>query len=200
MKFEQSRLISYASSFVSYLIKKVELRDLENIKAIYLFGSVTRGDIKKTSDVDIFIETNFEIKNLDKIKASYFKTIWFKNWEKLGITNEINLISGKLGDWKLKSSIEASGIILFGHHTPSKFEKWELINWTAPKDAKKRVELQRKIFGYWGKSKRYIGLIEKEGWKRINSSAIIVKSSDQVLDVLHKLKVRYELSDVYLRK
>lgn len=200
MKFEQLRLISYAGTFVSYFIKKIKPNELKKINAIYLFGSVAQGDINKSSDVDIFVETNSKIENLDNIKESYFKTIWFKNWEKLGISNEINIISGKLNDWKLKSSIEASGIILFGHHTPSKFTKWQMINWTAPKDAKQRVELQRKIFGYWGKDKRYAGLIEKEGWKRINSSAILVKSSDAILEILHKLKVRYELQDVYLRE
>ena len=200
MKFEQQRLISYASNFVSYLIKKVDVRELDKINAIYLFGSIARGDIRKNSDVDIFIETPIEIQGLERVKEAFYRTVDFSKWRKIGISNEINLIAGQLKDWKLKSAIESNGIILFGYQKPSKYVKWQLINWSAPKEAKKRVELQRKIFGYWGRDKKYEGIIEKEGWIRINSGAVLVRKADQILDVLHSLKIRYEIRDVYLKQ
>lgn len=199
MKFEQQRLISYASNFTSYFIKKIDTKEVDKINAVYLFGSVARGDIKKNSDVDIFIDTSIKIQGLEKIKEVFYKTMEFTKWKKSGISNEINLVAGQLKDWKLKSAIETDGIILFGHQRPSKYVKWQLINWSAPKEAKKRVEIQRKIFGYWGRNKKYDGIIKKEGWIRINSSAILVKIPDQILDILHALKIQYEIRDVYFK-
>jgi len=200
MKFEQSRLISYSMSFISYLTKALG-SDVKKIKGIYLFGSVARGDFRKDSDIDIFIETaktNHPIsKQINKIKESYFKTIWYKSWKGYGIKNEINIIVGKLSEWKIKSSIESHGIILFSNYTPKKYDKKFIITWKSPKKPKKRVTLHRKIFGYWGKEKKYKGLLKDE--ERISSNTIIIKETKPILNIFNKLKIRYEIREVYLR-
>ena len=67
---------SYVSYFVSYLL--YNLGETSNIQKIILFGSVAKGEEKKQSDVDIFIEVkmknkNFE-KNVKKIIEKFYKS------------------------------------------------------------------------------------------------------------------------------
>ena len=48
------KLIAYAMDFSSFLVQKV--KEKYKIKNIILFGSVSREEAGKTSDVDIFFE------------------------------------------------------------------------------------------------------------------------------------------------
>src|SRR3990167_7304033 len=49
-----SKLISYAMDFSSFLIQKI--KEKEKIRNIILFGSVSRDEANKKSDIDIFID------------------------------------------------------------------------------------------------------------------------------------------------
>ena len=55
-------ITNYASYFTSYLL--YHLKKKENISNIILFGSVAKGEAKKSSDVDIFIEVKRKSKGL----------------------------------------------------------------------------------------------------------------------------------------
>ena len=127
---------AYASYFVSYLLNTLNVKDLPNIKAIILFGSAARDEASKESDVDIFIDIKKNKKNFDK-KTAEVENNFYKSREALlfkakGIDNKINIIIGKIDEWKdLKKSIESTGLILYGSYVASKTEgkKKALIFW-----------------------------------------------------------------------
>ena len=55
---------AYASYFVSYLINN--FKKIENISNIILFGSAAKGEAKKSSDIDFFIEVKRNSKGFEK--------------------------------------------------------------------------------------------------------------------------------------
>ena len=60
MRINKSDLISYASNFVSFLLKY----EISNeINKIILFGSVATGSFDKESDIDLFIDIKEKNKN-----------------------------------------------------------------------------------------------------------------------------------------
>ena len=157
-------LLDYASSFVSYFVSKLD--NLENINKIILFGSVARGEAGKESDVDIFIDIvkskkAFQLK-INKITDDFYSSrqgLIFKN---KGIDNKINLITGKLEDWKdLKKSIESTGKVLYGDYVASnvKGKKYAIFYWD--KIGKNRGAFLNKLYGFKIKEKKYSKFIEK---------------------------------------
>ena len=150
---------SYASYFVSYLL--YELGDYSNIKNVILFGSVSTGNATSKSDVDIFIEvkkdnSNFK-KNVENVLEKFYKSreaLIFKN---KGIDNKINVLIGKLNDWKdLKKSIESTGIVLYGPFIASgslKGKKYIIISWD--KIGRNRGAFLNKIYGFKVGEKKY---------------------------------------------
>ena len=104
------KLIGYVMDFASFLIQN--LKSIDGINSIILFGSVARGDENKDSDIDIFIDTldkgNLE-KEIKKLKEKFLNSVIYKNyWKLLGIENEINVIIGEINKWKLKDSMLGS--------------------------------------------------------------------------------------------
>src|SRR3989339_2234231 len=111
------KLIAFAQDFCSYLLQNL---GGEKIKQIILFGSVSRGEENKNSDIDLFIDVIEEKieSNILTIKDEFYNSAKFKKyWSLLGIKNEINCTIGKLEKWgELKRSIGSNGIILFGKY------------------------------------------------------------------------------------
>src|SRR3989344_7815435 len=145
------KIRAYASYFASFLINNLD--DFSNLKSIILFGSVVRGEADKDSDVDIFID----VKKLNKNKEKEIKKIlegFYKSREALlfktfGIDNKINLIIGRLDEWKdLKRSIESTGIVLYGKYSyGGKGErKYAVIFWD--KIGKNRGAFLNKLYGF----------------------------------------------------
>ena len=102
------KIKAYASYFVSFLINNLD--DFSNLRAIILFGSSARGDADKDSDVDIFIDIKKSNKNeekkINKILEDFYKSREALLFKTQGIDNKINLIVGRLDEWKeLKESI-----------------------------------------------------------------------------------------------
>ena len=97
---------AYASYFVSYLINN--FKKIENISDIILFGSAAKGEAKKSSDIDFFIEVkrnskNFEKEIIDLVNDFYKLT--FVNYYVNKITNSIfsgDRIWRKFGGKKVK--------------------------------------------------------------------------------------------------
>lgn len=168
---------SYASYFVSYLLSN--LKDIKNISRIILFGSVAKGEANKESDVDIFIEVNKNLKSFEKkvfsIEKSFYSSREALVFKSKGINNKINLIVGKLNDWKdLKNSIESTGIVLYGNYVPSEIKGKKYILFFWERIEKNRGAFLNKIYGFKSGDKRYEGLISKREGKKLGKSSFIV--------------------------
>ena len=87
-------LKEYASYFTAFLLNN--LKDLENIERVVLYGSVAKGEETKESDVDIFIEIKKktkqfenEIKRLENVFYSSRETSLFKS---RGVENKLSIV------------------------------------------------------------------------------------------------------------
>lgn len=200
---DRRELVSYATSFVSFLLDSGIFKDIENI---VLFGSVAREDFDEESDIDIFIDTRGDIKNDVNKQLNLFKQSEAqKKWELKGLKNEISLKIGDLSKWKLKRSLISSGIILYGKYkqVPENVKYYLLIK---PKigimKQGEKIKIWRKLYGYRQKvgSKVYItkGLVEKLEGKRVDSGIIIpAEKKNEIIAYLNKKKVRYILNEIW---
>jgi len=174
-------LIGYASDFVSFLIENME-EELKKVKNIVLFGSVARGEDDKNSDVDIFIDTNEDIEEKVKgIKEEFFESQKFnKYWKLRGINNDINLVIGKLEEWKLKDSMIGNAIVLYSSFSPSleKGKNKVILMWPSIKNNSKRVMINKKIFGYKYYDRKYKGMLEKLGGEKLGANIILVSAEN----------------------
>ena len=174
------------------------------INKIILFGSVSRGEATKESDIDIFIVVNkltkiFE-KKLNKLTEEFYNSrnaLIFKN---KGIDNKINLIIGKLEEWKnLKESIESTGIVLYGGYVASgiKGQKYALFYWN--KIEKNRGAFLNKIYGFKVGKKEYKGLIEVFKGEKIGKSSLMVpiEYKREILKLIKKYKVNTKILEIY---
>ena len=187
----KKRLISYAYSFISYLFRRLSINEIKSIKGIYLFGSVAEGRATPESDVDIFIDSKKEFKiNVE----GFYNTKDFKFFKEIGIENPINVIIGKLNEWNLKLPIERGSIVLYGKNILSKEEAY-IVWWKTPKD---NVNFHRRMFGYYGKNKRYEGLIEKINGMRIGKNTILTKDIDKVIKLMKEFNVKFKMRRVFL--
>ncbi|RLI99685.1 MAG: hypothetical protein DRP03_02860 [Candidatus Aenigmatarchaeota archaeon] len=185
------------------MIKMLETEKIDKIRNIYLFGSVARGDIKNSSDVDIFVECYKDgeaalKKDIGYIREKFFFSKTFEIWKAIGVENPINIVIGSFDEWGLRDSVTKDGILLFGKSVQANLNKYAIIEWSTPKDAKTRVKLNRKIFGYWGKNKRYKGVIEEAG-ERIGNSAVIIGQPymEKITNILKELGVNYRVIEVF---
>ncbi|MBU0761096.1 MAG: nucleotidyltransferase domain-containing protein [Nanoarchaeota archaeon] len=194
---------AYASYFVSYLLK--ELKNDEKIKSIILFGSGARGEAVRDSDIDIFVDVKkknklFE-KEIEKLLKSFNKSRESLIFKSKGVDNKINVIVGKLDEWKdLRKSIESTGIILYGRYNfGGKGEKKHaVIFWQGI--GKNRGAFLNKLYGFSVKGKRYKGLVESLGGKKLGKSSIMipVEHREEVVKVLKKYEVNAKIVEVYV--
>jgi len=193
-------LRALAYSFISYMIEKIEL---ENIDRIILFGSVARGDASQDSDIDIFIDTKNKglKKEIDEILANFYKSFIYKDyWKLVGVENDIKCIVDTLNNWKLKRSIISEGITLFDKTVEKINGKYySLIKISVKGGANRKLRLWRMIYGYKQKigKKHYYseGLINKCGGKKISSGVFIIplSKSQFILNMLKKEKISHSI-------
>lgn len=197
-------LISYASAFVSFILKP--LKDFD-IKEIILFGSVARGDFDKESDIDIFINIQngkdsdkiheIIINNLNKFYKSKINEVWLNK----GVTNEFTVKVGVLDKWKLKRSIIADGIVLFGKYKeyPEKIEHYYLFTFEPIRDITKRNRVIRRLFGRKEGKSFFRGVIEEINGKKLSPTLFIapIDFSNKILDILKEEKVDYRIYEIW---
>ncbi len=193
---------AYASYYSSFLLEKLSSENI--ISRIILFGSAAKGEASKESDIDIFIEVNRQSKGIEK-KIMQMTETFYKSREALlfkvkGIDNKINVIVGKLVEWKeLQKSIESTGIILYGKYIPApgRGRKFALIFWEEI--GKNRGAFLNKVYGFTINGKKYSGLLEKsEGQKAGKSSILIpVEHSEEVLKLIQHHKVKAQIVEMY---
>ena len=150
MRINKSDLISYASNFVSFLLKY----EISNeINKIILFGSVATGSFDKESDIDLFIDIKEKNKNkIMKLLDLYYKSEDCEKYKLLDIKNDISLKIGNLDKWSnIKRSIISNGILLYGKYKdiPENLKQYTLFNIDSRKlDRNKKVKLWRLLYGY----------------------------------------------------
>jgi len=198
-----NKLIAYSYDFVSFLSEQTKY--LDKINSIILFGSVARGEAGKNSDVDIFINVILKNKKIENeikdIKKKFYESIKFKKYWKLkNITNEINIIIGRINNWKLKDSISGEAITLYEKYS-QKIDKGKnkiIFSWENIKPNSKRVLFNKKIFGFKQKNKRYAGLLEIYNGEKLSKGTIMfdVKYSQEILKIFRKFKVKVKINKV----
>ena len=196
-------LISYAADFVSYFIQN--LKEMDRVKSIIFFGSAARNEAGKKSDVDIFIDV-FEEGKVEKeavrIRDKFFYSVKFKKyWKLFGIKNEISLVVGKLEKWKLRDSMLGSSIILYQKYSPllEKGKNFTILSWGNIKPNSKRVMLNKKVYGYLHYGKRYKGILDIYGGKKIGANVILVptESLNQFLEIFKRFKIPVKITRIF---
>ena len=193
--------IAYAAAFCSFLIGR-----LDGIRSVILFGSVSRGDADKESDIDIFIDT---VPNgagrVNKVLDEFYESRINELWRLKGIKNPISLIVGNLEskEWTdLKRSIISDGITLFGKYKsePEKLRHYVLFSYSDIKDAKKRVNLHRKLFGYKIGNKRYDGIVSKSDGIRHGSGSfsVPIERYKEVDNLFKEMKITPRVIEIWI--
>jgi len=194
----------YASYFVSYLL--MNIKNLNNINNIILFGSVAKGEESKESDVDIFIDVKKKTKRFDNeinnITENFYKSREALIFKSKGVYNKVNLIVEKLEEWKdLKKSIESTGIVLYGRYVPhiTKLEgkKYSIFFWN--KIEKNRGAFLNKIYGFKSGEKRYKGILELFNGTKLGKSSIMIPAEheEKINKLLKHHKVNAKIIEVY---
>ncbi len=193
--------IAYAAAFSSYLIERVE-----SIRSVVLFGSASRGDANKGSDIDIFIDTVSGSKNeIRKVIDAFYDSQICKTWDLKGVKNPISVIIGDLesGEWAdLKRSIITDGIVLFGKYNskPEKLKHYMLFSYNGIKDPNKRVNLHRKLFGYKLGKKQYDGIVQKSNGMRHGRGnfSVPIENYKEVRDIFKELKITPKITEIWI--
>ncbi len=176
MKYD---LIAYAIDFTSFLVQKS--KNMGRIRNIILFGSVSRFEADKNSDIDLFIDVVNNEEEIEqeshKILKGFYSSVKFMNyWGLLHIKNKFKLSFGDINKWELKNSIISNGITLYGKYRslPAKGKHAVLFSFENIQPNPKRVMLNKKIFGYSHSGKRYKGLLEEYGGTRLSKGTVLV--------------------------
>lgn len=199
---KNTEIQAYASSFVSFLLRKLEDK-IKNIDTIILYGSVAKGNATETSDVDIFIDTKKNIeKEVKNITKQFYKSREAIIFKTKGIENEINIKIGELKKWEeLHRSIISTGITLWGKYQvkekPIGTEHKIIFYWD--KIEKNRGAFLNKIYGFNTRKKRYAGVLEKIDGKKIGKSSIIIpiKHKEEIIYLLKKYDVHAKTLEVF---
>src|SRR3989344_3520979 len=203
-------MMQYIYDFLSILFDK--LKEKEKIRNIILFGSFARGNPRKDSDVDLFIdvekETIEEVEKLVKESLKEFEIKAERSWKLKGIKNTVSPIVDSIENerWNnLRKDIEINGISLYGKFK-GKAEKNKhlvLIQYDLSKlSQKNKMQLIRKLFGYTLKKGKKVyanqGIIQKLKAEKL-SNAILIDLSNykEVLEILRKHKASVKIEDLW---
>jgi len=147
---------------------------------------VARQEATEKSDIDLFFDTsgkNIERKINNAIKEFYNSVKYKKYWELKGVKNEIKATIGRLEDWEeLKVSVVSNGVVLYGkfEEIPDKGKLMTLFVFENIEPETKRAELNKKLFGYIQRKRKYPGLIEKTNSKRLGKGCIYVSQENSI--------------------
>ncbi len=199
---------AYASVFGAFLVKELSKSGwLGNINQVILFGSVARGDASSASDIDIFIDVETPFKKFEsdtnKIVEKYYEGKDALLFKSEGIDNKINVIVGKLIEWKdLHRSIMSTGIVLWGPYRaetrPSATKHKVIFYWEGV--GKNRGAFLNKLYGYKIGEKAYPGLFQKLGGEKIGKSCAIfpVENREKVIDLFKHHEVKARILEVFV--
>lgn len=187
--------------FVAYLIKQPFWQKYK-VRKIILYGSAVRGDYNKYSDIDLFFDVIGKASELNEkiLKAE-------RAFRKIASAhNDFSLIVDDLSKKKwedLRRSMSLHAIELWDRYSAepvSGLKQYALVSWfVSAKDAKTRVKLARALYGYTRSGRKYIGLLEQIGAKKVSQGVVLVASEhiNKIRAVLDKIGAKYNLRDVY---
>ncbi|MBI2044969.1 nucleotidyltransferase domain-containing protein [Candidatus Pacearchaeota archaeon] len=193
---------AYASYFASYILSNTKNPD--NLLKIILFGSVAKGEAIKESDVDIFIELKKKNKKtekeLEKLTEDFYKSREALIFNNKGINNKINIMTGKLKEWKnLKKSIESTGVLLYGKYIPTEIKGKRQIIFFWDKIKNNRGAFLNKVYGFKVKDKKYKGLLEIYDGKKLGKSCIMIplEHKEEIMNLLKYYGVNAKIIEGY---
>ena len=197
-------LISYAEAYSSFLFRTSGVK-ISKIRAVYLFGSVARGDYDEDSDVDIFVDCDEKNeKNLSKLAKIALKNFYEseegKKYGLLGVKNEINVKCGNMKTWELASSVRADGIILYSSSVVPLFTKFYLLELKTISDVTKRNKIVRKLAGRNETARVEKGLVEMIGGEVLDSRHYIIPATNilAVTRILSKENALFEMREIWM--
>ena len=198
-------LENYASYFTAYLLSNI--KNVNNIERIVLYGSVARGEATKESDIDIFIEIKEKGKKVEKaikeIETNFYQSREGALFKSRGVDNKFSIKIGKLQDWKdLYKSIASSGIVLYGPYEakelPLGVKHFIIVFWE--KIGKNRGSYLNKLYGFNVKNKHYKGLLEKFAGKKIGKSCVMMplEYKNEIFNLIKNHKVKAKVLDIFI--
>lgn len=209
---KQNELYSYVYDFISQLLDNEVI--FGSIRQIILFGSVVRGDFRKESDVDLFIDLEDikerkTINDLVKKELNKFETRSENSWALRGIDLPIKVVVGNLDQekWKeLKEEILSYGKILYGKfkELPGELQHQILVSYEISKlSQKQKMSFLRKLYGYVSKkgSKNYVhkGLIDEIHGEKVGPNNLIINADEliRLKSLFKEYKIKYQLREVW---
>ncbi|MBI4163526.1 MAG: nucleotidyltransferase domain-containing protein [Candidatus Aenigmarchaeota archaeon] len=193
-------LVSYAYSFVSFLFADPKIADAR-IKTVYLFGSVSRGDFDKDSDIDIFIDSESkEIgKHVEMAMSKFLKSDEWKKFRLMGIENKIKVMHGAIKRWELYESVKNDGLVLYSSSVSEGLNSFFLVNIEPISEITKRNRVMRKLVGRKEKYYKGGGLVEGLGGEVLDNRVFLVPSEKikSFLTIFSKEKVNYRIKKIW---
>ena len=179
------------------------LKDLDNLKAILLFGSYARGEEDKKSDIDLLVVIN------SKQPKKYLKEV-VRRVSSIDKEGLISLRLTNLRDYDpgFFQNVLREGKILFGclvvDNKKLALKPYRLVNYDLSKlDNSKKVRISRRVYGYISKkdNKRYEykGLKdEEEVLIYPNSTVLIPENSLGFIEFLKRENVPFKEKKIWL--
>lgn len=200
-------LVAYAGDFVSFLLQELG-SDAQLVRQILLFGSASRGEAGKESDVDLFIDVNkLAIEpRIQDIRDRFNESAKVKTyWDLLGIKNEINCTIGRLEDWgDLNRSLIADGIVLYGKYSGAPdLVPFCLFVVTPSSNRNKNLSVWRSLYGYrqkvGAKVYEHNGLIVERGGQKLARGVFQVPALavSDVSALLRKNKFQFKIFPIW---
>jgi predicted nucleotidyltransferase len=196
--------IAYVENALSFIFLDSGINDF--IKSVYLYGSAVRGELKKDSDIDIFIDCNAEREEFVQgtVKAAlsrFYRSKDYDKWKLFKFEHRISAQSGELMAWQLKTSIMAEGILLYSKKSEIlPVERKVLFSYVLPKKKKQYLRFTRILFGRKEKEYKDAGLLGELSGKKMSSNVIIVPKENQqkTMEFMNKEKINYSMKEICL--
>ena len=198
--------IAYVQNALGFLFLDNDVKD--KINSIHLYGSAVRGELTKSSDIDVFIDTALENEATitgiaNAAFGRFYKSNDYNKWKLLKFSHLISVQVGKLITWELKTSIIADGIILYSKKSeilPAK--RSVLFIFQLPKQKRKYLHLTRLLYGRKEHGYKEHGFLKEVNGKKISSNIIIVpqESIQKTIEVFQKDSVNYSMKEIWINE
>ena len=202
MKIQTVNTISYCFDLLSFIFQNQDAG--KKINSFYLFGSAVRGELQKTSDIDLFVEgeKTYEEQIKSLVNSGLVKFTCSKDyqkWKLFHFTYPFSFQIGQLAEWDLKLSIASEGILLYSKTAvPSTGQRKVLFVITYPTQKKEYIKIRRLIFGRDESYYQGTGLLKKYQGEKISSNVFIIPKEYQtvMIEVLSKEKVTFSMKEM----
>jgi predicted nucleotidyltransferase len=205
---ERSDLVSYASSFVAFLVRDPAV--LKEVRRVLVFGSAVSGGFDEESDIDLFVDVADEgAEGAVRARLELFEASEeARRFALEGLRNRISLRVGRLEEWEsLRSAIASSSLALFGPAdlSPASLRTSALfVIELAGCDRALKARLWRALYGHTqrvgGRTYSSKGLVARAGGARLGRGAFLVPAAHahEVTGLLNRERVRYTVREVWL--